>query len=339
LLEQIQWSQGMEQPQDIGLTAAAATSVGQVGYIDSNGMFALALATGTGTIPAVLCAVDACEANRGGRFRPWGVVVNKDWSWTAGNKLYLSTATAGALTASAPTTYILPVAVALSATAILLYPSMQNDYTPNTQEVAMTVASGGGIDFASGSTLKIAGVTVSATATEVNALVGSALTTTSAAKLQAITATATEINSLVGSGLTTTSTAKLQAINATATEINSLVGSGLTTTSTAKLQALTPTSTALNLMLQSTTAGYKLARGTASVTTSSEIATGLATVVAGVATLIDDPNITAMFATVAASTTAGNILMKLWQPTATNNVTPQAATKTSVNVQWEAVGT
>jgi len=102
---------------------------------------------------------------------------------------------------------------------------------------------------------------------------------------------------------------------------------------------LVPTSTALNLMLQATTAGYKLARGTASVTTSSEVATGLATVVSGVAALQDDPNITANQVTVAASTTAGNILLKIWQPTATNNVSPTAATKTSVVVNWIAVGT
>lgn len=160
-----------------------------------------------------------------------------------------------------------------------------------------------------------------------------------AVKLHAITATATEINSLVGSSLTTTSTAKLQAITATATEINSLVGSGLTTTSTAKLQALTPTSTALNLFMSAVTAGQKIARGVATVTTSSDMASGLATVVAAGASLKDDPDITAMQVTVAASTTAGNILIKLWQPTATNNVTPQAATKTSVNVSWWAVGT
>lgn len=103
--------------------------------------------------------------------------------------------------------------------------------------------------------------------------------------------------------------------------------------------AVTRTATQMNLLLQSTTAGYKLARGTASVTTSAETATGLATVIAAVATLIDDPNVTANQVTVAASTTAGNILLKIWQPTATDNATPAAATKTNVAVQWCAVGT
>ncbi len=141
-LHKIEWAQGMAQPQDVELTAAAAISVGEVGYIDSSGRFAKALATGTGTIPAMLIAVDRCDANKGGTFRPWGVIVNKSWSWTAGNKLYLSTATAGAITASAPTTYILPIGIALSATAMLFYPSLQNDYTPNTRDDDTTLAEG-----------------------------------------------------------------------------------------------------------------------------------------------------------------------------------------------------
>ena len=201
------------------------------------------------------------------------------------------------------------------------------------------IESGGIVNFESGSSFKIAGTAVTATAAEINALLGSALTTTSTAKLQAITATAAEINSLLGSALTTTSTAKLQAITATHTEINSLVGSALTTTSTAKLQALTATSTALNLFMAGVTAGHKLARGVATITTSSDMASGLATVVAAGATIKDDLDVTAQWVSVAASTTAGNILLKAWQPTATNNYTPIAATKTSVNISWWAIGT
>lgn len=103
--------------------------------------------------------------------------------------------------------------------------------------------------------------------------------------------------------------------------------------------ALTPTAAQFNLLAQGVAAGYKVARGTAAVTTSLEVATGLATVVNYVVSLIDDPNITATSATAAASTTAGNILIKTWQPTATNNVTPAAATKTNVQVAWVAIGT
>lgn len=140
-------------------------------------------------------------------------------------------------------------------------------------------------------------------------------------------------------GLTAADEIKLHAITATATEINSLVGSGLTTTSTAKLQAVTPTSTVINLLMAAVTAGQKIARGVAAVTTSLEVATGLATVVAGVATLQSDPDITADRVTMAASTTAGNILLKTWMPTATNATTPVAATKTNISVNWVAIGT
>jgi len=100
-----------------------------------------------------------------------------------------------------------------------------------------------------------------------------------------------------------------------------------------------PTAATMNLMMAGVTAGQKIARGASSVTTSLEVITGLATVVAGVASLRDDPNISAYWATCAASTTAGNILLKTWMPTATNNVAVAAATKTSVLVDWIAVGT
>jgi hypothetical protein len=88
-----------------------------------------------------------------------------------------------------------------------------------------------------------------------------------------------------------------------------------------------------------TSASQKIARGVAAVTTSLEVTTGLASVVAAGATLKDDPNISAQYCTVAASTTAGNILVKTWMPTATNNVTIAAATKTNVAVSWWAIGT
>lgn len=103
--------------------------------------------------------------------------------------------------------------------------------------------------------------------------------------------------------------------------------------------AVNPTATQMNLLLQATTAGYKLAIGTASVTTSAETATGLATVIAGIACLQDNPNITGSYATVAASTTAGNILLQVWKPTSSTNNTPLAATKSAVKVNWLAVGT
>ncbi len=141
-LKQVDWAQGVSQPQDVEMVGAVAFTPGEVGYVNSSGQVAKALATGTTTIPVLMVSVNGCGIGAAGLWRPWGVVVNKDWTWTAGNKLYLSTATAGAITASAPTTYILPVGVALSATAVMFYPSLQNDYTPNTRDDDTTLAEG-----------------------------------------------------------------------------------------------------------------------------------------------------------------------------------------------------
>jgi len=84
--------------------------------------------------------------------------------------------------------------------------------------------------------------------------------------------------------------------------------------------------------------GYKIARGEASVTGTADIATGLSTVVQAVACLKDDISLNATWVSVANSATAGNIVLKVWKPTSTTDVTPVAAT-TSVIVRWIAIGT
>lgn len=147
-LKQVEWGQGKPQPQDLELVGAVAFTPGEVGYINSSGQVAKALATGTTTIPVCYVSVNGCGVGGAGIFRPWGVVVCNDWTWTPGSKIYLSTSTAGALTASAPTTYILPVGQALSATAINFFPSLQNDYTPNTRDDDTALAEG--VDIATG---------------------------------------------------------------------------------------------------------------------------------------------------------------------------------------------
>lgn len=85
-------------------------------------------------------------------------------------------------------------------------------------------------------------------------------------------------------------------------------------------------------------AGYKVARGVASVTGTLDVATGLSTVVAAVACLRDDPSTGGLWASVTNASTPGTITLKVWKPTAANDVTPVAATAAKV-VQWIAVGT
>jgi len=89
-------------------------------YVSSSGL-ALAEANASSTTPAVCVASSntVCITN--------GTVTNGSWTWTAGQILYLSDSSSGALTSTEPSTsghYVQRVAVALSATQILVMPSL-----------------------------------------------------------------------------------------------------------------------------------------------------------------------------------------------------------------------
>jgi hypothetical protein len=92
-------------------------------------------------------------------------------------------------------------------------------------------------------------------------------------------------------------------------------------------------------------AGMKMARGQhTTVAASDTIVTGLATVVAVIATLdsdlVDDPSwVSASIGDQAGSPAAGSILIKTWKNTAGNDPTPAAATTFSKKVNWIAIGT
>lgn len=102
--------------------------------------------------------------------------------------------------------------------------------------------------------------------------------------------------------------------------------------------SIVPTAAQINLLVQGVAAGYKVAMGETSVTGSATVATGLATVVASACSLAEDATLDALWATSALSGTAGSILMKVWKPTATGDVTPIAAT-VAKKVDWIAIGT
>ena len=101
--------------------------------------------------------------------------------------------------------------------------------------------------------------------------------------------------------------------------------------------SITPTATQINLLIQGIAAGYKVARGETSVTGSAAVATGLAVVVAVVASLAEDAALTGLFATGALSATAGEVTLKVWKPTTAADVTPIAAT-VAKKVDWIALG-
>ena len=102
--------------------------------------------------------------------------------------------------------------------------------------------------------------------------------------------------------------------------------------------AVVPTAAKINLLTQGIAAGYKVARGETSITGSAAVATGLATVVAVVASLAEDAALACLFVTGALSGTAGEITLKAWKPTSAADVTPLAAT-VAKKVDWIAIGT
>lgn len=95
-------------------------------------------------------------------------------------------------------------------------------------------------------------------------------------------------------------------------------------------------------------AGYKVARGqTTTGSASDTVVTGLATVVAVVASLEDNPVVGCSFASAAigdqaGTPAAGSILVKTWKPTtagAGGNPDLVAASTFSKKVNWIAIGT
>lgn len=111
------------------------------------------------------------------------------------------------------------------------------------------------------------------------------------------------------------------------------------------LDGVTVPAAALNALLQGAAAGYKLARGVhETATAADEVTTGLATVVAVVVSLADDPGLDPLLVTAdvgdqAGAPDAGKFYLKSWKATAANDVTPVAATTFAKKVNWIAIGT
>lgn len=103
----------------------------------------------------------------------------------------------------------------------------------------------------------------------------------------------------------------------------------------------------LALVAAGVAAGYKIARGVhVQVAAADTIATGLATVVAAVASFRDAPNIKQLFVECSegdqvAAPVAGSIIISTFKPTAVNDVTPTAASDFTDNkkIGWIAIGT
>ena len=112
---------GLDDPERFISPEVSSLSYGDVCYINSLSQRAKAKADSSTTLPGVAIHVGHHQAQYSGLF------TKHDWAWTPGNLLYVSDTTAGALTASAPTTggtYKQAVAVAITATTILFLPSL-----------------------------------------------------------------------------------------------------------------------------------------------------------------------------------------------------------------------
>lgn len=109
--------------------------------------------------------------------------------------------------------------------------------------------------------------------------------------------------------------------------------------------AVVPDAAEFNLLLKGVAAGYKLARGQhTTVAAVDTVATGLATVVAAIAVLDDDPTddpfmVSCSIGDQAGSPAAGSILIKSWKNTGGTDPTPLAAGTFTKKVNWVALGT
>lgn len=82
---------------------ANATGFGAAMHVDTNGNLIEAKADSTTTMPCFALALEA-GTGAGKKVLTQGFAKDTSWSWTVGNPIYVSSATAGALTQTAPAT-------------------------------------------------------------------------------------------------------------------------------------------------------------------------------------------------------------------------------------------
>ena len=194
------------------------------------------------------------------------------------------------------------------------------------------------------SSLKVGGVTiipatqtvmnaVTASAAELNLNDGAVAGTSVASKTLALgTNKNTDILGLPVGGLKVGPAGTETVVTSSGAELNILTG-------------VTASAAEINLLVQGVAAGYKIARGTITpVSESDTVVTGLATVVAAVASLKGAPTLTCMFVAAdignqAGAPAAGSIYIKTYKPTGAADVTPIASTTPWSAIDWIAIGT
>jgi microcystin-dependent protein len=101
-------------------TAGEAISQYDAVYLESDGKVYQALDDATPQWPCLGIAIEAAAADATIRIQRVGVMTNAGWSWTVGAKIYLDGSTPGALSESESTNTVQVVAIAISATKILI---------------------------------------------------------------------------------------------------------------------------------------------------------------------------------------------------------------------------
>lgn len=188
----------------------------------------------------------------------------------------------------------------------------------------MVVASGGTIQVLSGGIIEVGGNDIAAELAAVDSLADEF------AAISGLTASSAELNVLDGVTAGTVTASKGVVVGAT---------KNLDTLDlTAILIGTVDRTAALSTAPGAVAAGYKVARGVTAVTGTADVTTGLATVVAVVASMATNPAMTAYWCTAAIGGVAGHVDLKVWKPTAAADVTPLAGT-TVADIHWIAIGT
>ncbi len=128
---------------EVTLNAGADLSAAQykVVYIDASNSMQLAKADADATMPAVGILPNNVAVGIDGKVRVSGWINNGGWTWTVGAKLYVSAGTAGALTETAPSPRAQCIAIAKTATKILIIPSLyiNNKLATKTKKIRLGV--------------------------------------------------------------------------------------------------------------------------------------------------------------------------------------------------------
>lgn len=115
----------MDAGREITIEAGENISQYEVVYISTDGKMYKAKADSASTMPAVGICPYAVTSGNDGKVRVVGWIQNGSWSFTAGDKIYVSSGTAGALTANKPAINPMFFGIALTSDTIIIDPQRE----------------------------------------------------------------------------------------------------------------------------------------------------------------------------------------------------------------------